>query len=202
LEDLGYEVLVFHATGTGGESMERLAREGRLTGILDVTTTELADELVGGVFASGPQRLAPTDKPVPRVVSVGAMDMVNFGPEATVPDRFRSRALHVHNSSVTLMRTTREEMATLGRILADRLSHLLAPTVAFLPLRGVSALSVEGAPFYDHDADQALFEALRANLEPVIECRELDTDINDQMFATAMADRLHSMIKEEELNEV
>jgi uncharacterized protein (UPF0261 family) len=195
LEELGYEVLVFHATGAGGESLEALARGGFLAGVLDTTTTELADELVGGVFPAGPGRLeAAGAAGVPQVVSLGALDMVNFGPRETVPPQFEGRNLYVHNPTVTLMRTTSEECAELGRTIGRRLSGAHGPTALFVPLKGVSMIDVEGQPFYDAGADAALFAALRETLADSVEVHEVDTDINDPEFAVAMADRLHELI--------
>jgi uncharacterized protein (UPF0261 family) len=195
LEELGYEVLVFHATGAGGESLEALARGGFLAGVLDTTTTELADELVGGVFPAGPGRLeAAGAAGVPQVVSLGALDMVNFGPRETVPPQFEGRNLYVHNPTVTLMRTTPEECAELGRTIGRRLSAAKGPTALFVPLKGVSMIDVEGQPFYDADADAALFAALRETIADSVEVHEVDTDINDPEFAVAMADRLHELI--------
>jgi uncharacterized protein (UPF0261 family) len=196
LEELGYEVIVFHATGTGGRSMETLARAGYFAGVLDATTTELADELVGGVLSAGPDRLeAVGGAGIPQVVSLGALDMVNFGPRETVPERFAQRTLHVHNPTVTLMRTTPEENAELGRRIAAKLNAAGSPTVLFIPLGGVSAIDVDGQPFYDRDADEALFGALRAALDRErVEVHEWQADINDPGFARAMADRLHELI--------
>jgi uncharacterized protein (UPF0261 family) len=194
LEELGYEVLVFHATGAGGQSMEALVRAGFLAGVLDVTTTELADELVGGVLSAGPERLtAAGELGLPQVVSLGALDMVNFGPRESVPPQFEQRNLYVHNPTVTLMRTTPEECAELGREIGRKLSAAAGPTALFVPLRGVSMIAVDGQPFRDEDADDALFDALRESLDGV-EVHELDLDINDERFAVAMADRLHELI--------
>jgi uncharacterized protein (UPF0261 family) len=196
LEELGYEVIVFHATGTGGRSMEALAHAGYFAGVLDATTTELADELVGGVLSAGPDRLEAVGAAgIPQVVSLGALDMVNFGPRDTVPERFAGRTLHVHNPTVTLMRTTAEENARLGRTIACKLNGAASPTVLFVPLGGVSAIDIDGQPFRDHDADAALFEALRADIDPErVEVQERPEDINDPGFARAMADRLHELI--------
>ena len=191
LEALGYEVLVFHATGTGGRSMEALMQAGFITGALDVTTTELVDELVGGVLSAGPERLeAAGSLGIPQVVSLGALDMCNFGPRETVPDRFEDRNLYIHNPTVTLMRTTQEECAELGRIIARKLNAAMGPLTLFIPLGGVSMIDVPDAPFYDPAADAALVEELKAGLRPDIEVVEMATDINDPAFATAMADRL------------
>jgi uncharacterized protein (UPF0261 family) len=198
LEELGYEVLVFHATGTGGQSFEALATGGFLVGALDVTTTELADDLVGGVLSAGPDRLEAVGRAgIPQVVSLGALDMVNFGPRDTVPERFEGRNLYVHNPTITLMRTTREEMAELGRRIARKLNGASGPTVLFVPLRGVSAIDVDGGPFRDAEADEALFAALRAGVDTAkVDLVEVDADVNDPTFARAMADRLHQMVKE------
>jgi uncharacterized protein (UPF0261 family) len=196
LEELGYEVLVFHQTGTGGQSMEELVRAGFVVGVLDVTTTELCDELVGGVLAAHPERLEVAGAAgVPQVVSLGALDMVNFGPMDTVPERFRSRNLYVHNPSVTLMRTTPEECAELGRRVATKLSAATGPTALFIPLKGVSMIATEGQPFHDPEADEALFSAVRKHLGPNVELHELNMDVNDPRFAVAMADRLHEMLE-------
>ena len=195
LDELGYETLVFHATGTGGQSREALVRGGYLAGVLDVTTTELADELVGGVLSAGPDRLeAAGGAGVPQVVSLGALDMVNFGPRETVPERFAARNLYVHNPTVTLMRTTPDECAELGRTIGRKLSAATGPTALFVPLRGVSAVAVEGGPFHDAAADEALLAGLRETLDASVEVHELDTDVNDPEFALAMTDRLHELI--------
>jgi uncharacterized protein (UPF0261 family) len=194
LEELGYEVLVFHATGTGGQSMEALVRGGFVTAVLDVTTTELADDLVGGVLSAGPERLeAAGAAGIPQVVSLGALDMVNFGPRETVPAKFEGRNLYVHNPTVTLMRTTPEECAELGRRIARKLNAASGPTALFVPLRGVSMIAVDGQPFHDPEADEALFGALRENLDERVEAHWLDLDVNDPEFARAMADRLHEL---------
>jgi len=195
LEDLGYEVLVFHATGTGGDSMEALARAGMLAGVLDITTTELADELVGGVFPAGPGRLTGAGSAgIPQVVSVGATDMVNFGPPETVPARFADRTFYQHNPSVTLMRTTVAECAEIGRRLAERVGAAPAHSAVFLPLRGVSLIDTEGQPFHDPEADAALFDAIRAGLPHTVRLVEADADINDEAFAQQMVHALHHMI--------
>ena len=195
LEALGYEVLVFHATGTGGDSMESLIEAGFITAVLDLTTTELADELVGGVLAAGPRRLEVAGAlGVPQVVSLGALDMVNFGPLDTVPPRFAGRKLYQHNPTVTLMRTTPEENAELGRRIARKLNAARGPVTLFVPLRGVSLIAVEGAAFHDPEADAALVDALREHLDPRIDVRYLESDINDPAFARAMADQLHAYL--------
>ena len=196
LEALGYEVLVFHATGTGGRSMEALVAGGFFAGVLDVTTTELADELVGGVLSAGPERLEAAGRHgVPQVVSLGALDIVNFGPRETVPPQFERRNLYVHNPTVTLMRTTAEECGALGRTIGRKLTAAVGPVAVFVPLRGVSMIDVDGQPFRDAEADEALFDGLRESLDSRIEVHELDLDVNDGRFAEAMADRLHELIE-------
>ncbi|MEU9872192.1 MULTISPECIES: Tm-1-like ATP-binding domain-containing protein [Actinomadura] len=193
LDELGYEVLVFHATGAGGRALEGLVESGLLAGVLDLTTTELADDLVGGVLSAGPDRLTAAGRHgVPQVVAPGALDMVNFGPRGTVPERFGQRMLYVHNPTVTLMRTTAEEMGELGRRMAAKLAAATGPTALFVPLKGVSALDAPGMPFHDPVADVACFMAL----EDVAGAEMLDMHINDPEFGRAMADRLHRLISE------
>ncbi|MFN8660280.1 MAG: Tm-1-like ATP-binding domain-containing protein [Thermomicrobiales bacterium] len=183
LDDRGYEVLVFHATGTGGRAMERLLNDGYLSGVIDVTTTELADELVGGVLSAGPDRLeAAGALGLPQVVSLGALDMVNFGPRETVPERFADRHFYVHNPTVTLMRTTPQESAELGAIIARKLNAASGPLALFIPRRGVSAIAGEGQVFHDPVADAALIGTLRERLSPEVEVHALDLTINDPAF--------------------
>jgi uncharacterized protein (UPF0261 family) len=197
LEDRGYETIVFHATGTGGRAMENLVRQGVIDGVLDVTTTEWADELVGGVLNAGPDRLeAAAETGTPQVVSVGALDMVNFGPRDSVPEAFEGRQFHVHNPQVTLMRTTPEECAELGRIVAEKLNAATGPTALYLPLDGVSMIDVEGEPFQDPEADRALFDAIREAVGEGVELVEMEADINDEAFARAMAERLDTYMQE------
>ncbi len=197
LDAAGYEVLVFHATGSGGRAMEALIADGFIAGAADITTTEWADELVGGVLSAGPERLdAAARVGLPQVVSLGALDMVNFGPIDTVPAKFRGRNLYKHNPTVTLMRTTPEECAELGRIVAQKLNRTTGPTALFVPLRGVSMIDAEGKPFHSPEADRALFEAVRRHLDRSrVELVELDTNINDPVFADAMAVRLLAMLQ-------
>jgi uncharacterized protein (UPF0261 family) len=196
LERRGYEVLVFHATGTGGKAMEALVEGGLLAGVLDVTTTELCDDLVGGVLSAGPERLEAAGRAgLPQVVSLGALDMVNFGARDTVPPRFEDRNLYVHNPSVTLMRTTPEECAELGRRIARKLSAATGPVSLFVPLGGVSMIDAEGQPFHDPEADAALFDALREGLDgSSVELIELDNNVNDDAFAAALVDKLDSYL--------
>jgi len=187
LEAHGLEVLVFHATGVGGQAMESLVEDGLVSGVLDITTTELADELVGGVLGAGPERLAAAARAgVPQVVSTGAMDMVNFHGLATVPERFRGRRLHVHNAHTTLLRTTLEENAALGRELGSKVAAARGPAEILLPSRGVSALDRAGAAFDDPAARRALHDAVRAHAGAV-PVRELDLHLNDEAFALEAA---------------
>ena len=196
LEQRGYEVLVFHATGSGGRSMEALIKSGFLAGVLDITTTELADELVGGILSAGADRLeAAGATGLPQVVSLGALDMVNFGPMDTVPAQFQGRHFYKHNAAVTLMRTTAEECAALGKLIAQKLNQSRGPTTLFVPLRGISMIATAGQPFYDEAADRALIDTIKANLDPAkVTLREMDTDINDPRFARAMAEELIQLL--------
>jgi uncharacterized protein (UPF0261 family) len=191
LEGRGYEVIVFHATGSGGLAMEALLEAGLFAGVLDVTAAELADDLVGGVGSAGPHRMEVAGKlGLPQVVAPGAVDMVNFGQPHTVPERYRERRLYRHNPAVTLMRTSPEECAELGRIMARKLNRATGPLTVFLPLRGFSAIGAAGGVFHDPEADAALIGELKACLDSGVEVVEVDTDINDPAFATAMAARL------------
>ncbi|HSA57114.1 MAG TPA: Tm-1-like ATP-binding domain-containing protein [Gemmatimonadaceae bacterium] len=195
LEAAGYEVLVFHATGSGGRAMEGLIADGYFAGVLDVTTTEWCDEVVGGVLSAGPDRLSAAGRAgIPQVVSVGALDMVNFGAFDSVPRRFDARTLYRHNPSVTLMRTTPDECREIGRRIAEQLNRATGSVSVLLPLRGVSMIDAPGQPFHDPAADQALFEALRRHLDPRVRVRELDAHINDLEFAHALADELLTLL--------
>jgi uncharacterized protein (UPF0261 family) len=189
LEQKGYELLVFHATGTGGQAMEQLIRDGFVEGVLDITTTELADELVGGVLSAGPHRLeAAGEKGTPQVVSVGALDMVNFGAPETVPEGFRGRNFYQHNPAVTLMRTTSSENEQLGEILARKLTAAKGPVVLILPLHGVSGIDAAGKAFHDPGADEKLFSAIRRNLGGNVKLIEMEAHINDPAFADRIAE--------------
>jgi uncharacterized protein (UPF0261 family) len=195
LEDAGYEVLVFHATGTGGQAMESLIDDGLVAGVLDITTTELADELVGGVLSAGPSRMTAAGRQgIPQVISVGALDMVNFGPAETVPDKFRDRKFHRHNANVTLMRTTADENGKLGHEIAQKARAATGPTAILFPLQGVSAIDREGQPFEDRTARNALLQALRESHGPV-ELIEVNQHVNDPQFAEAAAQKLIDLLK-------
>ena len=191
LEEAGYEVLVFHATGTGGQAMEDLVKGGFLAGVLDVTTTELADELVGGVLSAGPDRLeAAGQSGLPQVVAPGALDMVNFGPPDTVPEKFSDRLFYQHNPTVTLMRTTAEETAELGRIMARKLSEAQGPTTVIIPAQGVSAIDQTGQPFDSPEARTAWTENLKAGIGSNVTVIEMDVHINDDEFAAKLVETL------------
>ena len=191
LEQAGYEVLVFHATGTGGRTMESLIEAGLVTGVLDITTTEWADELVGGILGAGPTRCEAAAKHgVPAIVTPGCLDMVNFGSPESVPAKFAGRSFYQHNPQITLMRTTPDECKRLGEILAEKVNGSKASVTVLIPLRGISVISAVGQPFHDPAADAALFASLKANLRKDIAVRELDCNINDPAFAEACVEEL------------
>jgi uncharacterized protein (UPF0261 family) len=196
LEKAGYEVLVFHATGTGGQSMESLIEAGYVNGVLDVTTTEWADEVVGGVLSAGTERLeAAARSGIPAVIAPGCLDMVNFWAPETVPEKFKERLFYRHNPSVTLMRTTIEENDELGCILAEKINLSQGPVAVYLPLRGISVISAPGEPFHWPEADTALFEAIRTQLRNDIPVYEIDANINDTTFAQAICQGLIEMMR-------
>ncbi len=191
LEQAGYEVLVFHATGAGGRAMESLIESGMVAGVLDITTTEWADELVGGTLSAGPQRLDATGKArLPAIVVPGCLDMVNFGERESVPEKFKDRTFYIHNPQVTLMRTTAQECRELGKILANKINTYTAPVTVLIPEKGISVISKEGEPFYDPEADTALFDTLASELRDDIPIRFMDCDINAPDFSTACAESL------------
>jgi len=191
LEAAGYEVLVFAATGNGGRAMEALIASGLVSGVLDITTTEWADELVGGVLTAGPTRLDATAKArIPAIIAPGCLDMVNFGEPASVPAKFAGRLFYQHNPQVTLMRTTPAECTELGRILAEKINRYTAPVTVLLPVRAISVISAPGKPFHSPEADTALFTALREHLRPDIRVLSPDVEINDPIFARACAEAL------------
>jgi uncharacterized protein (UPF0261 family) len=195
VEVAGYEVLVFHATGVGGMTMESFIGDGLIRGVLDLTTTELADELVGGILSAGPDRLtAAAMRGIPQVISLGALDMVNFGPPETVPQKFRSRKFYQHNPTVTLMRTTPEENDQLGKEIAHKASAAKGPTALLIPLRGVSGIDAPDKPFWWPEADQALFQSIRNWISPDVKLIELDLHINDPAFAETAAHSLLDMM--------
>lgn len=196
LEAAGYEVLVFHATGTGGRAMEDLVKGGFLAGVLDVTTTELADELVGGILSAGPERLeAAGQAALPQVIAPGALDMVNFGPPDTVPDKFNERHFYQHNPTVTLMRTTPEETAELGKIMAQKLNAAKGPTTVLIPTQGISAIDKTGQPFDSPEARDTWRENLKTHINDNVTVIEMDAHINDDEFATKLAETLLESLK-------
>ena len=191
LEKEGYEVLVFHATGTGGRTMESLIETGMVSGVLDITTTEWADELVGGVLAAGPTRLeAAARNGIPAIVTPGCVDMANFGPPETVPEKYKDRRFYQHNPQVTLMRTTPEECAQLGKILSEKVNLSTGPVTVLIPKKAISVISAPDQCFHDPEADAALFASIRSNLRKDIEVIELDCEINSAPFAEACAKTL------------
>ena len=191
LEAAGYEVLVFHATGTGGRTMESLIESGVVAGVLDITTTEWADELVGGILGAGLARLeAAARHGVPAIVTPGCLDMVNFGAPETVPAKFNGRNFYQHNPQVTLMRTTPEECAQLGKIIAEKVNLSTAPVTVLLPLKAISVISAAGKPFHDAAADKALFDAIKASLRKDIPVIELGCEVNDKAFSEMCANTL------------
>jgi uncharacterized protein (UPF0261 family) len=176
-------------------TMESFIKDGLIEGVLDITTTELADELVGGILSAGADRLTAAGmRGVPQVISLGALDMVNFGPPDTVPEKFRGRRFYQHNPTVTLMRTTPEENDRLGKEIAEKASAASGPTTVLVPLKGISAIDREGQPFWWPEADQALFQSLRNWIGPQVQLVELDLHINDPAFAQAAADTLLRLI--------
>ena len=194
LEQAGYEVLIFHATGTGGQAMESLIREGLIAGVLDITTTELADELVGGVLTAGPGRLtAASELGVPQVISVGALDMVNFGSPETVPQKFADRLFYQHNPVVTLMRTSVSECRQLGKEVGRKVAMSNGPAEVLFPRRGVSAIDAEGQAFEDQEARISLLEGLKSTCGAK-RMEVMDAHINDPEFAQAAAQRLLSLM--------
>ena len=196
LEAQGFDCLVFHATGAGGRAMEQLVGSGLISGVLDITTTEVADEVVGGVFPAGPHRFETLIKSrVPLVMSLGAVDMVNFGAMETVPARFQGRKLHVHNAQVTLMRTTPEENRQIARWIAQKINQSTAPVRLLVPEGGVSLLDLPGQPFYDPEADAALFETLQRELHTTADRQliRLPWEINAPEFADALVRHFHEI---------
>ncbi|MFB4167276.1 Tm-1-like ATP-binding domain-containing protein [Virgibacillus sp. JSM 102003] len=201
LEAKGYELLVFHATGVGGRTMEQLISDGYVDGVLDLTTTEWADELMGGILNGGPNRLeAATDNDVPQVVSLGALDMVNFGPFESVPRHYEGRNFYKHNPMITLMRTTVEENKKLGEIIAEKLNRANGNTILMLPLNGLSGLDIDGQHFYGPEEDKMLFDTLKANIDSSkVEIIEIDTDINNQEFAETAAEQLVQLLNKSQV---
>jgi uncharacterized protein (UPF0261 family) len=199
LNDQGYEVLVFHATGAGGRAMETIIADGLVEGVLDITTTEWADELCQGVFSAGPNRLdAPGQRGIPHLIVPGCVDMVNYGPRSTVPEKYRQadRRFYEWNPSVTLMRTNVNENREMGEIFSRKANAAKGPVAFLLPLRGVSMLDGDGQPFCDRDADSAMFKAIKSNLKSDIPVAELDVNINDSAFAAKAVEMMLDLIRQ------
>ena len=197
LEKAGFEVLVFHATGAGGRTMEALIDSGMVAGVLDITTTEWADELVGGVLSAGPDRPSAAGRAcVPAIVGPGCLDMVNFGERDSVPACYADRQFYVHNPQVTLMRTNARECARLGEIMAEKLNAYASPLTVMLPTKAISIISAEGQPFHDPEADQALFDTLKRSLRAGISVIEMASEVNAPEFATACAEQLLALLRE------
>ena len=197
LTEKGYEVLVFHATGTGGRTMESLVEDGLVEAALDITTTEWADELCGGVFSAGNTRLeAPGKMGIPHLIVPGCVDMVNFGPKDTVPEKYSDRLFYEWNPSVTLMRTTPEENAEMGRIFAEKANAAKGPVAFLLPKKGISMLDSESELFWYPEADSAMFDAIKSNVHEGIEVVEVDVNINDPSFADKSVEILLKMIED------
>jgi uncharacterized protein (UPF0261 family) len=202
LKDKGYEVLVFHATGAGGRAMETLVADGLVEAVLDITTTEWADELCQGVFSAGPNRLdAPGQRGIAHLIVPGCVDMANYGPPSTVPEKYRqaNRCYYEWNPSVTLMRTNASENREMGEIFARKANAAKGPVAFLLPLRGVSMLDGDGQPFCDRDADSAMFQAIKANLKPGIPVVEIDLNINDPAFADKAVEMMLELIRQTKL---
>ena len=195
MESHGYEVLVFHATGTGGKTMEGLISDGYISGSLDITTTELADEVCGGVFSAGPERcLAASRAGIPAVIVPGCVDMANFWGIDTIPEKYKNRKLYQWNPNVTLLRTNVEENIKMGEMLAVAANAATAPVAILLPLKGVSMLDSPGGDFWDPAADQACYDAIKKNLKPGITVIEMDNNINDPEFSDKVAETLLEML--------
>lgn len=196
LNNQGFEVLVFHCTGTGGKTMESLVNAGLITGVLDLTTTEWCDTTVGGIMAAGEHRNeAAALNGIPAVVSVGATDMVNFGPFDSLPEKFKGRNFYKHNLTTTLMRTSKEECKNIGLKLSEKLNMSTSKTTLFLPLKGVSMIDSEGQPFYGPEEDKVLFDTLKSNItNKNVNIVEMNNDINDEEFAISCAKRLVELI--------
>jgi uncharacterized protein (UPF0261 family) len=196
LEGKGYEVLVFHATGSGGKTMESLIASGFVTACLDITTTELADYVCGGVMSAGPDRMmAAARAGIPTVLAPGCVDMCNFWGKETVPEKYQARNLYVWNPNVTLMRTTVEENVRMGQMIAAAANAATGPVAILVPLKGVSQLDSPGNPYWDPEADGACFKAIKTNLKPGVTYIEMDHNINDPEFADKATEMLLAMLK-------
>jgi len=203
LKEKGFEVLVFHATGAGGRAMETLVSDGLVEAVLDITTTEWADELCQGIFSAGPERLdAPGQRGIPHLIVPGCVDMANFGAPSTVPEKYRQtkRLFYEWNPSVTLMRTNVEENRRMGEIFAQKANAAKGPVAFLIPLNGVSMLDGDGQQFCDREADRAMFDAIKANLKSGIPVVELDLNINDPPFAAKAVEMMLELIQRTTMN--
>ena len=193
LESAGFEVLVFHATGSGGRAMEDLIASGMVDGVLDITTTELADELLGGIMSAGPTRLTAAGiANIPAVIAPGCLDMANFGPIHTLPDRYRSRTIYQHNPDNTLVRTNSQDCRQLGKTLAERVNAYSGPVTVMIPTKAISVISAKAQPFCDPEADNELFDAIQQTSKPVV---RIDAEINEMEFASAAAKELLRLMR-------
>ena len=195
----GYEVLIFHATGTGGKTMEGLVQEGLVDAVLDITTTEWADTVCGGLFDAGEERLdAPGKMGIPHLIVPGCVDMANFGGLDTVPDKYRKakRTFYEWNPSITLMRTNKQENEKMGQIFAEKANAAKGPIAFLIPLKGVSILDGDGQPFCDRDADKAMFDAIKANLKEGVAVVEADNNINDAEFSAKAVEMMLDLIEQ------
>jgi uncharacterized protein (UPF0261 family) len=199
LEAKGYEVLVFHATGTGGKTMERLIENGYFAGVLDITTTELADEICGGVLSAGPHRLEAAAKAgIPQVVTPACIDMCNFWAPETIPARYQDRKFNHWNPNVTLMRTNLEENQRMGEVFAEKLNAACGPVTVFIPMKGFSEVDAPGQPFWWPEADQAFVNSLQRRIRSDIPVILMDHNINDPEFSGKLSETLLEMLKKGE----
>jgi len=200
LQAEGYEVLVFHGSGTGGRTMESMVEEGYVSAVLDITTTEWADELAGGILSAGPTRLeAPGKAGIPHLIVPGCIDMVNFGPPETVPEKYQGRIFYRSKPTTTLMRTTVEENEELGRVFAEKANQATGPVAFLIPFKGFSVVDSQGGPFWDPEADRAFIDSLKKHLHPSIVVREADLHINDEAFSALAVTMLRELITEHTL---
>jgi uncharacterized protein (UPF0261 family) len=192
----GYEVFPFHANGVGGKTMEALIREGCFNALLDITTTELADDLCSGVCSAGPDRMnAAAEMGLPQVIAPGCLDMVNFYHPDTVPKKYKNRKFYNWSPDVTLMRTDQRENTILGKRLAEKVNRSSGQAMIILPLKGISQIDVKGGPFYDPDADLALFDSIKSYKNKGLQIIEVDANINDAIFAETLVKNLLDLIQ-------
>jgi uncharacterized protein (UPF0261 family) len=197
LEEAGFEPIIFHANGVGGPAMDDMARDGVLSGVIDFTLSEVSNTMFDGVHATGPDRMrAAVERGLPLLVVPGALDFFNQAALDTVPDEYRRRPHYRHNPVATLVRVNKDEMRTLGRQIAERISDAVAPTAVMVPTEGLSLIGAHDGPISDHDADAALVDGLRERLPPSIPIEVLETDINSPEFGEAVAVRFLALMGE------